>query len=140
MKPIQVFLIFILVFLPMLLRSNSNFLIIEDGYGDPGLNCEKPVELQLANRDTVAGFQFKLQFNGDSLSLDSVRSQAAYQHLDFFYHQTGVGTYNFIVVSLGGIVIPPGFHSLLSLYFSAIPVNRPQPIAVKLSEVLISDV
>ena len=118
--------------------AQSNFLWVADVTGnaaDEGL----AVNIELVNEDSIAGFQFTLQYNEASISINTVVAGERLDGLDAQFSRPAPGQVMVMVFSLAGNAIPPGVGPALQLALSITPGAPDGVEALSMSDIVFSD-
>ncbi len=91
-------------------------LMVRNSGGNPG-STSNPVVINFDNSTAVGYLEFRLDFDGSFLSIDSVILDSSLSYMDFLY-DVGTDSIRIILSSTGGDSILPGQWNILRLLFS----------------------
>ena len=133
----QLFCLFALLFSTIF--SQNNVLYIQDGSGSASLE-ENSIGVILANEDTIAGFQFDIQYDPEAINLQNVLLTNTTEGMDLFFNESELGQVTIIVTSFSGEVIYPSYSKVIDIKFNISQIEQLEASYIELSNIALSKV
>ena len=119
--------------------SQNNVLYIQDGFGSASLE-ENSISVILANEDTIAGFQFDIQYDPQDINLQNVQLTNTTEGMDLFFNESQPGQVTIIVTSFSGEVIYPSYSKVIDIDFNFSQTEQLEASYIELSNIALSKV
>lgn len=133
----RAFLIILIISIGRSASAQVDFLLIKDGFGQPGEALTQPIEIVLSNQNELRGLQFELEYDPIAFTISSVSGA---NRLSEFSVSSNVrpGRLAVLVTDLDGAAIAAGSGSVITVE-SNISAIQPRTVPVRLTNIVFSN-
>ncbi len=119
--------------------AQVDFLLTKDASGQAGGSLVNPIEIVLANENSIRGLQFDLTYDASVFSVDSVLKTEHLSDLGLFSNEIEPGRHRFLVTDFDGAALGPGSESAIKVYGKIAASAETQASLLQLQNISFTD-
>ncbi len=119
--------------------AQVDFLMVRDGFGNPGEAITTPIEIVLANSNDLRGIQFELEYDPALLTVNSISGVNRLSAMEVRSNEAAPGRLAVLVADLGGAEIVSGSEPVLVVNGSIASGVEAQAVAIGVRNIAVSN-